>query len=104
MGTSSNKAFAVLSVIVLVALNTGFFACYSLWQIADNAALNRMETSARVDPSLLLPHSNLMWLVAHGTLISIIALDVLAIVFAAKAIPSRRHVEAARAKSASLSA
>lgn len=45
-----------------------------------------------------------MWLVAHGTLISIIALDVLAIVFAAKVIPSRRHVEAAREKSASLSA
>ena len=98
------NVFGTPTALVLLVLNFCFVIFYKLWQGIDSETINGIETSARVDPSLLLPHSNLMWLVAHGTLISIIALDVLAIVFAAKVIPSRRHVEAAREKSASLSA
>lgn len=104
MRTSANKAFAVLSVIVLVALNIGFFAFYRLWQIADNAALNRMEASSGMDPALLLPHSNLMWVAAQGSLIAVLALDLLAMLFAAKALSSSRQRDTVRAKSASLSA
>ncbi|PRB69451.1 cell surface protein [Arthrobacter sp. MYb213] len=103
MTICARRTFAVLGSISLVALNVGVFAFYNLWQIADTAAINLMETASGVNPAALLPHSNLMWVAAHGSILAVVALDVLAIAFVAVAFSPRHRRNASGVRAASLS-
>lgn len=98
------KLYGILVSIALLALNVCFAVVYSLWQRLDTDAINRMETGSGMDSTVLLPHSNLMWVAAQGSLIAILALDVLAIVFVHKTFSSGRGPGNVQANSASLSA
>ena len=70
---SSRPAF----LSVLAALNASVISFFVLWSNADNAAVNRAEEHG-FDPSRLLPHDLPFWFAAHASLLSLLALDVLA--------------------------
>ena len=70
---SSRPAF----LSVLAALNASVISFFVLWSNADTAAVNRAEEHG-FDPSQLLPHDTPFWLAAHASLLSLLALDVLA--------------------------
>ena len=70
---SSRPAF----LSVLAALNTSVISFFVLWSMADTAAVNRAEEHG-FDPSQLLPHDIPFWFAAHASLLSLLALDVLA--------------------------
>ncbi|MDP4331895.1 hypothetical protein Q7F20_00770 [Curtobacterium sp. A7_M15] len=61
----------VLAVLFNVALLT-FFALYTT---ADEWAVDRSEATGAFDPSQLLPHEGLLWLVAHAALGLLVVLD-----------------------------
>ena len=73
---------------VLVALNVSVTSFFVLWSNADTAAVNRAEEHG-FDPSRLLPHATPFWFAAHASLLSLLALDVLAFLAWRR---SRRHV------------
>ena len=62
---------------VLVALNVSVISFFVLWSNADTAAVSRAEEHG-FDPSQLLPHATPFWFAAHASLLSLLALDVLA--------------------------
>ena len=62
---------------LLAALNASVISFFVLWSIADTAAVNRAEEHG-FDPSQLLPHDLPFWFAAHASLLSLLALDVLA--------------------------
>ena len=62
---------------VLAALNASVISFFVLWSMADTAAVNRAEEHG-FDPSQLLPHDIPFWFAAHASLLSLLALDVLA--------------------------
>ena len=62
---------------VLAALSTSIMSFYALWGIADNTAVNRAEEHG-FDTQQLLPHPTLLWFAAHASLLSLLALDLLA--------------------------
>ena len=66
-------------VAILVVLNISVVCFYVLWEVADTIAVNRAEEHG-FDPQQLLPHNILFWLAAQASLLSLLALDVLAIV------------------------
>ena len=70
---SSRPAF----LSVLTALNISVISFFVLWSNADTAAVNRAEEHG-FDPSQLLPHDLPFWFAAHASLLSLLALDVLA--------------------------
>ena len=70
---SSRPAF----LSVLAALNTSVISFFVLWSNADTAAVNRAEEHG-FDPSQLLPYDTPFWFAAHASLLSLLALDVLA--------------------------
>ncbi|KSU65700.1 hypothetical protein AS038_12545 [Arthrobacter sp. NIO-1057] len=98
------RLYGILVSIALLALNVCFAVVYSLWQRLDSDSINRMETISGMDSTVLLPHSNVMWVAAQGSLIAILALDVLTIMFVVKARSSGRRAENVQAMSASHSA
>ena len=61
----------------LVALNVSVISFFVLWSMADAAAVNRAEEHG-FDPSQLLPYDIPFWFAAHASLLSLLALDVLA--------------------------
>jgi len=61
----------------LAALNVTVASFFVLWSNADTAAVNRAEEHG-FDPSRLLPHATPFWFAAHASLLSLLALDVLA--------------------------
>ena len=73
---------------VLAALNTSVISFFVLWSNADTAAVNRAEEHG-FDPSQLLPYDTPFWFAAHASLLSLLALDVLAFLAWRR---SRRHV------------
>ena len=73
---------------VLAALNASVISFFVLWSMADTAAVNRAEEHG-FDPSQLLPHDIPFWFAAHASLLSLLALDVLAFLAWRR---SRRHV------------
>ncbi|PQZ98513.1 hypothetical protein CQ019_16900 [Arthrobacter sp. MYb229] len=77
-----NKLLGVLGGLTLLGLNVAVVAFFFLWQIADSAAVNRMEAAAGVDPAQMLPDANPLWIAAHASLLMVLAADVLAVVFA----------------------
>ena len=62
---------------VLAALNVSVISFFVLWSNADTAAVNRAEEHG-FDPSQLLPYDTPFWFAAHASLLSLLALDVLA--------------------------
>ena len=62
---------------VLAALNVSVISFFMLWSNADTAAVNRAEEHG-FDPSQLLPYDIPFWFAAHASLLSLLALDVLA--------------------------
>ena len=62
---------------VLAALNVSVISFFVLWSMADTAAVNRAEEHG-FDPSQLLPYDTPFWFAAHASLLSLLALDVLA--------------------------
>ena len=62
---------------VLAALNVSVIRFFVLWSNADTAAVNRAEEHG-FDPNQLLPHATPCWFAAHASLLSLLALDVLA--------------------------
>ena len=62
---------------VLAALNVSVISFFVLWSNADTAAVNRAEEHG-FDPNQLLPHATPFWFAAHASLLSLLALDVLA--------------------------
>ncbi|MBF6670696.1 MULTISPECIES: cell surface protein [Glutamicibacter] len=78
MSRNAVKAFRILYALALTGLNAAVIAFYTLWQIADTAAINRMETGSGMDVVQMLPNSNLMWAAAHGSLIMLIIVDIMA--------------------------
>ena len=81
---SSRPAF----LSVLAALNVSVISFFMLWSMADTAAVNRAEEHG-FDPNQLLPHDLPFWFAAHASLLSLLALDVLAFLAWRR---SRRHV------------
>ena len=81
---SSHPAF----LSVLAALNASVISFFVLWSNADAEAVNRAEEHG-FDPSRLLPHATPFWFAAHASLLSLLALDVLAFLAWRR---SRRHV------------
>ena len=73
---------------VLAALNASVVSFFVLWSMADTAAVNRAEEHG-FDPSQLLPYDIPFWFAAHASLLSLLALDVLAFLAWRR---SRRHV------------
>ena len=61
----------------LAALNVTVASFFVLWSNADSAAVNRAEEHG-FDPNQLLPHATPFWFAAHASLLSLLALDVLA--------------------------
>jgi len=98
------KAFATIVALGLLSMNICFFMFYALWQNADSAAISRMESGSAVQPGQLLENANLMWGAAQGSLLAMLALDVLSILFAATAFSAFHRKDIAEVKSASLSA
>ncbi len=82
MSKGFTKVLGVLSGLTLLGLNIAVVAFFTLWQIADSTAINRMETATGVDPSQMLPNANLMWISARTSFLMVLVADVLAIVFA----------------------
>jgi len=79
MGEQQDVALRRVIVAVLVVLNISVVCFYVLWEVADTIAVNRVEEHG-FDPQQLLPHNILFWLAAQASLLSLLALDVLAIV------------------------
>jgi len=79
MGEQQDVALRGAIVAVLVVLNMSVVCFYVLWEVADTIAVNRVEEHG-FDPQQLLPHNILFWLAAQASLLSLLALDVLAIV------------------------
>ena len=73
---------------VLAVLNASVISFHVLWRIADDVAVNRAEEHG-FDPNQLLPHAIPFWFAAHASLLSLLALDVLAFLAWRR---SRRHV------------
>ena len=72
----------------LAALNVSVISFFVLWSNADTAAVNRAEEHG-FDPSQLLPYDTPFWFAAHASLLSLLALDILAFLAWRR---SRRHV------------
>lgn len=64
----------------MVSLNIAVLAFFILWQIADTAAIGRMESESSVDPGQMLQNSKMLWLAAHGSVLMLVVVDVLIVV------------------------
>lgn len=90
MSQAMKKALGVLGGLALVGLNIAVVALYVLWQIADTAAINHMESASGMDVSQLLPNANVLWLAAQGSLMMLLLLDVVVIVSVAMLVKANR--------------
>ncbi|MFJ2469533.1 hypothetical protein [Glutamicibacter sp. NPDC087583] len=63
--------------MTVFALNIEVLAFLVQLLIADSAAVGRMESESSVDPGLMLPNSELIWLVAYGSVLKLVVLVVL---------------------------
>lgn len=92
MSKTPKRVLGILYAFALTGLNASVIAFYALWQIADTAAINRMETGSGMDVAQMLPNSNLMWIAAHGSLLMLIIVDILALFLFAVAFSSRDNI------------
>jgi hypothetical protein len=73
----------------LFLLNAAVAALYALWYVANDCSAARSEASHGFDPTMLLPHGGLFWIVANATLILLIAFDAVWVTFAIVAVRTR---------------
>lgn len=78
------KTLGIAGAVAMVGLNITVLAFFVLWLIADSAAIGRMESESSIDPGQMLPNSELMWLAAHGSVLMVVVLDVLAVAWLVK--------------------
>ena len=79
MGEQQDVALRRVIVAVLVVLNISVVCFYGLWFRANTITGIRAEEHG-FDPQQLLPHFVPFWFAAQASLLSLLALDVLAIV------------------------
>ena len=79
MSQNPMKTLGITGAAAMVGLNITVLAFFVLWLIADSAAIGRMESESSIDPGQMLPNSELMWLAAHGSVLMVVVLDVLAV-------------------------
>lgn len=84
MSQNPMKKLGIAGAVSMVGLNITVLAFFVLWLIADSSAVARMESESSIDPGQMLPDSELMWLVAHGSVLIVIVLDVLALAWLVK--------------------
>lgn len=77
MSQNPMKTLSIAGAVAMVGLNVTVVAFFVLWLIADGVAISRMESESSMDPSQMLPNSELMWLAAHGSLLMLVVVDVL---------------------------
>ncbi|MCL2515696.1 MAG: hypothetical protein FWD85_03535 [Microbacteriaceae bacterium] len=74
-GSRRPRAAVLVGTILLALLNAAVIAFYALWNIADTWAVDRSEATGAFDPTMLLPHDMLFWLIAQATLVLLAAVD-----------------------------
>lgn len=79
MSQDPMRTLGIAGAVAMVGLNITVLAFFVLWSIADSAAIGRMESESNMDPGQMLPNSELMWLAAHGSVLMVVVLDVLAV-------------------------
>ena len=79
MSQNPMKTLGITGAVAMVGLNITVLAFFVLWLIADSAAIGRMESESSIDPGQMLPNSELLWLAAHGSVLMVVVLDVLAV-------------------------
>lgn len=84
MSQDPKKTLGLAGAVAMVGLNITVVAFFVLWLIADSAAIGRMESESSIDPGQMLPNSELMWLAAHGSVLMVVVLDVLAVAWLVK--------------------
>ncbi|MFE7843672.1 hypothetical protein ACFUTX_00600 [Microbacterium sp. NPDC057407] len=84
----------VLIGFALAGLNLAVVAFFVLWQIADTAAINRMESASGMDSTRLLPNADLLWLAACASLFLLLCVDGLIILAAVKLASANRKIAA----------
>ncbi|KQR53928.1 hypothetical protein ASF88_03550 [Leifsonia sp. Leaf336] len=72
----STRSLRLWMSVLLVAVNIAVGAFYGLWAVADEWAVDRSEATHGFDPSMLLPNSVGLWIVANASLVLLIGLDV----------------------------
>ena len=92
MSQNSVKKLGIAGAVAMVGLNISVLAFFVLWLIADSAAISRMESESSMDPGQMLSNSELMWLAAHGSVLMVVVLDVLAVAWLVKANDVRRRL------------
>lgn len=75
-------AATVGMAVVLGALNVAVVTFYLLWSATDSWAVDRAEAGGGFDSSMLLPHGDLVWVVATLTLLLLALFDAGCIAFA----------------------
>lgn len=91
MSQNSVKTLGIAGAVAMVGLNITVLAFFVLWLIADSAAIGRMESESNMDPGQMLPNSELIWLAAHGSVLMVVVLDVLAVAWLVKAKGAPQH-------------
>ena len=76
-----------LTSVILTLLNLSVISLYGIWFSANATTTARAEEHG-FDPNQLLPHAIPFWFAAHASLLSLLALDVLAFLAWRR---SRRH-------------
>lgn len=84
MSQDPKKILGLAGAVAMVGLNITVVAFFVLWLFADSAAIGRMESESSIDPGQMLPNSELMWLAAHGSVLMVVVLDVLAVAWVVK--------------------
>lgn len=91
MSQDPMKTLGITGVVAMVGLNITVLAFFVLWLVADSAAVGRMESESSIDPGQMLPNSELMWLAAHGSVLTVVVLDVLAAAWLVKSSDVPQH-------------
>ncbi len=65
----------ILAFALTISLNVTLIMFFILWYAADSQAVNAAEGKSGFDQSVMLPHSNLLWIAAHTSLALMLALD-----------------------------
>ncbi|MHC6177914.1 hypothetical protein [Glutamicibacter sp. X7] len=91
MAPKTMNVIGIVGGLVLVGLNITAFWFFTLWQAADSAAINRMESASGMETTQMLPNANQLWVAAHGTVLMLLVLDLLALFAVASLAGARRR-------------
>ncbi|MGW9166391.1 hypothetical protein [Agromyces sp. NPDC055658] len=94
MSQAFERTVGVIGGLALVGLNIAVVAFFVLWQIADTAAINHMESASGWDASRMPPNANLLWLAANASVFMVSVVDALAIFIVAILVKANRRAQA----------